>query len=416
MIKFSPLKLKIFAVSLLFLLCGINLAYTQEDARINVAVFDFKGINISQMEAATISEFLRTGLINSGSFNVVEKENMEKILNEAAFQQSGCTSDECAIQIGKILNVKKMVVGSVSQSFGMYYINLRFVDVEKATSEFALTEEAETGRELVKSTARLVDGIEAKLSGRQLKEETVGKVSEKSVPVTLPAPAEKKKLPAALDIITEPPGLIVLLDGVEKGKTPAVLEDVPAGPHKLRLYGEHSGDIEEQLNLSESQRLNISRSLPKYGYLSVRTDPDKAEVILNGSSAGYAPLDGKKLSEGAYKLKLRKKGYEDTVKDLEIYYGQVSSVKEALSVKQAKRRGAPGLISWTCYGAGAVLGAMGLYFNSSVKSSLEAYGASTISDDAQALRLEVTSAQKRRNLSYIFSGVCLGLGFTVNFF
>ena len=415
MIKFNAPKLKILVVVLLFILCGTTLAFTQEEARINIAVFDFKGINISEMESATISEFLRTGLINSGSFNVVEKENMEKILNEAAFQQSGCTSDECAIQIGKILNVKKMVVGSVSQSFGMYYINLRFVDVEKATSEFALTEEAETGRELVKSTARLVDGIVAKMTGRQQKEEAVMAPKAQAEP----KPEEKIILPASLDIKTDPAGLSIRLDGEDKGLTPAVLENIPAGMHKLRLYGEHSGDTAENITLSENQKLIVRKTLPKYGYLSVKTDPDRAEILLNGSQSGYSPMEGKKLPEGSYKLKIRKKGYLDTVKELEIYYGKVAAVEETLGllgVRQAKGKGAPGLISWTCYAAGAVLGGMGLYFNSSVKSSLEEYKASTVSADAQVLRIEVTSAQKRRNLSYIFSGLCLGLGFTINFF
>jgi hypothetical protein len=45
---------------------------------------------------------------------------MEKILAESSFQQTGCTSSECAVQIGKILNVKHMIVGSLSKLMDTY--------------------------------------------------------------------------------------------------------------------------------------------------------------------------------------------------------------------------------------------------------------------------------------------------------
>ena len=40
---------------------------------------------------------------------------MEDILKEQGFQQTGCTSDECVVEVGKIIGVQQMVGGSISK-------------------------------------------------------------------------------------------------------------------------------------------------------------------------------------------------------------------------------------------------------------------------------------------------------------
>ena len=68
----------------------------------NIAVKDFKANNASASEAAAISEFVRSAFVKSGKYNVVDKANMEKILAEQAFQQTGCTDQACAVKLGKM--------------------------------------------------------------------------------------------------------------------------------------------------------------------------------------------------------------------------------------------------------------------------------------------------------------------------
>ena len=55
---------------------------------------------------------------------------MQKVLMEQAFQNTGCTSSECAVKLGKVLNVQKMVVGSFGKFLDSYVLNVRVVDVE----------------------------------------------------------------------------------------------------------------------------------------------------------------------------------------------------------------------------------------------------------------------------------------------
>lgn len=100
-----------------------------------VATFDAQGV--SSTDAAIISDMLRNRLIKEGAFNIVEKANMDKILSEQAFQQTGCTSAECAVKLGKVLNVKYLVVGSFGKLLDRYVVSMRVVEVETAKGVYS---------------------------------------------------------------------------------------------------------------------------------------------------------------------------------------------------------------------------------------------------------------------------------------
>jgi len=113
-----------------------------------VAVADLTGKEVSQAHASIVSDFLRSELVRTGAFTVVERANMDKILAEAGFQMSGCTEAECAVQMGKLLNVTRMVVGSVSKLIDTYYVTVNLVDVETGGILNALSQKASTTDEL----------------------------------------------------------------------------------------------------------------------------------------------------------------------------------------------------------------------------------------------------------------------------
>jgi len=102
-----------------------------DSEKINIAVTDFEArAPLSESETAFISDFVRGDLVKNGRFNVVEKNNMDKILSEQGFQNSGCSSADCAVAMGKILNVKNIIVGSCGKLLNKYVITLNAVDVE----------------------------------------------------------------------------------------------------------------------------------------------------------------------------------------------------------------------------------------------------------------------------------------------
>ncbi len=134
------------------------------EKRLNIAVAELSGKNVSAMDAAIVSDFLRVKLVNTQVFRVVEKDNMDKILDEQKFQASGCTTSECAVQMGKILNVQKIIVGTLSKLVGKYYISISFVDVETGEIETAETIKCESGDELIFGARELAERLAIEFS------------------------------------------------------------------------------------------------------------------------------------------------------------------------------------------------------------------------------------------------------------
>ena len=74
-----------------------------------VALLEFEGRGISQLEAKTLTDRLMSEMVNTDAVIMVERNQMDEILNEQGFQQSGCTSSECAAEVGALLGVQNMV-------------------------------------------------------------------------------------------------------------------------------------------------------------------------------------------------------------------------------------------------------------------------------------------------------------------
>ncbi len=131
--------------------------------RIRVAVMDFKAKGLRRTIAKNVSELLRAELINTGSYIVVERSQMGKILQEQGFQKSGCTDVSCAVEIGKLISARKILIGSVMKMGRKIVLSGRIVDVEKGVGEKAATQSA-TGEDELVEAARLFVG---KLEGLQ---------------------------------------------------------------------------------------------------------------------------------------------------------------------------------------------------------------------------------------------------------
>ena len=95
-----------------------------------VAVLEFEGRGISQLESKTLTDRLMSEMVNTDAVIMVERNQMDEILNEQGFQQSGCTSSECAAEVGALLGVQNMVSGSFGKLGNSYTIDAKMFSVE----------------------------------------------------------------------------------------------------------------------------------------------------------------------------------------------------------------------------------------------------------------------------------------------
>ena len=90
-----------------------------------VAIFDFDYATVHSQVAAIfgsdvdvgkgISDLLVTNLVRDGSYSVIERKALDKILKEQNFSNSDRADPNSAAKIGKLLGVDAIIVGSITQ-------------------------------------------------------------------------------------------------------------------------------------------------------------------------------------------------------------------------------------------------------------------------------------------------------------
>jgi curli biogenesis system outer membrane secretion channel CsgG len=114
-------------IALLFAAAAVipAVAQTAPKRKPRVAVMDFDYATVQTVSAAVfgtnvdvgkgITDLLVTGLVKDGSFSVIERKALDKILAEQNFSNSNRADPNSAAKIGKILGVDAIIVGSITE-------------------------------------------------------------------------------------------------------------------------------------------------------------------------------------------------------------------------------------------------------------------------------------------------------------
>ncbi|MBI4370415.1 MAG: hypothetical protein HY547_09325 [Elusimicrobia bacterium] len=145
---------------------------TRHENKINVAVIDFEGRGLSETETLALTDFFRGALIDQQKFRVIDRNNVEAILAEIKLQQTGCSTTECAVRVGKMLNVQKIFTGSALEMNEGCFLTIRFIDVETTEIVSSLTIKSRSYRGLIQKTQKLAQDFLAKINTQRSVKET----------------------------------------------------------------------------------------------------------------------------------------------------------------------------------------------------------------------------------------------------
>jgi len=129
-----------------------------------MAINKLKADGISESEALSLTNALQSEIGKTGKFQVMERAQMDEILKEQGFQQSGaCDETGCAVEMGKLLAVNQIVMGNVGLVGKTYTMNVRLVDVStgKILKDFTEYHKGSIDGLLTKT----VPGLARKLAG-----------------------------------------------------------------------------------------------------------------------------------------------------------------------------------------------------------------------------------------------------------
>ncbi len=133
--------------------------YQQMKKVTRVAITEFTYGDEFNSFTRNVQDILYTNLIQRG-MTVVEREKMEQVMEELAQSFSGMIDTSTAAEIGKMLGVEAVIVGTVADMGNSVDLRARLVDVEKGTAitaaQIAVTKDPTIGGLLgggVRSTA-----------------------------------------------------------------------------------------------------------------------------------------------------------------------------------------------------------------------------------------------------------------------
>lgn len=291
-----------------------------QNYRIAVSELDAKGVTIS--EAAIVTDFLRNDLFTTGKFEVLERAKMKEILEEIAFQQTGCTTAECAVEMGKILNVEKMIVGSLSRLGNTYYVSIRFVDVATGKVEFADRVSCKCPIDILPTT--ITDLANRIANNVYSKSKTESQIRDLSVTEGV----------GVLYVKTEPPNAEVFIDGILKGTTPYVDTNIPSGNYFIKIKWKDGKEEEQFISLepNEVKRLEYkSDETVNYNAnkMTILSDPLEADVYMDGSYIGKTPIIKENINPGKHDMLFLKENKYDCL-EFEIERNQTQTIRANL--------------------------------------------------------------------------------------
>jgi len=140
-----------------------------------------------------------------------------------------------------------------------------------------------------------------------------------------------------LYVRSDPSGATVLVDGVERGKTPVLIRDLPAGMHSIELTLEGAQPKKESVKVEAGAvgKFDAELKAPEAS-LTIITQPLEALVVLDRVSRGATPLTLQGLGVGEHRLLIRKQGFEDHASTVVLAAGESRTLEIALTTTTSR--------------------------------------------------------------------------------
>mgnify|MGYP001417221095 CR=1 FL=1 len=224
----------------------IFLFLTSLFSREYIAIIDFEPIGVSELESKALTQRLTSEMIELGEYQVVERSEMKRLMEEQKFQYSGCVDLKCAVDIGKLIGAKYMVVGSISKIGSTYSIDSRMISVESGES-FTSGSYNHKGEidDLIthgmKTVAHKLCDLEYNYKPNIITSDTNIQTNKNLSSI--------KKYEAKLSIDSNPSNAFVYINSNFVGKTPIYFDAYPIGKYEIEILKDQYLSEKEQIDL-----------------------------------------------------------------------------------------------------------------------------------------------------------------------
>lgn len=203
---------------------------------IRVAVIDLNANEVEQNDANNISNRLRTEFLSINNFTCIERNQMQEILEENGFEKLECKTNDCAVEMGKLLGVSYVIPGIIGKIGEMYSLNLRIIKVESGEIISAVNKDCKCPIEDVFTTTT-----------REAVKEITNLIIE--------------KIYSGIEISTNPSGASVFFNDEEMGSTPYQNEKITPDTYDIKVKLDTYETIKKSIVLSGGETEKIALNL-----------------------------------------------------------------------------------------------------------------------------------------------------------
>ena len=297
----------------ILMICFFQLLNAQngKDA-IRIAVLDFgTSSGLSEMEAVTLTNRLRSMLVKTNSFVVLERGIMDEILTEQGFQQTGCTTTECAVEVGKMLNVQKMVSGTIGKIGSTWTMDISLIDIETSHIEKSFFQDYKGE----------IDGLLDEMESVAV--QIAGIAGQKEISET------GKEKTFALSILSTPTDANIYINGKYAGKTPFEREAKAGLELEIKLEKKNYSDWQRNVSVTDNINLNAKLELSQEykEELANKAKEQKQDVaeIDEGSGSTWWWIGGGVIVAGGAAAAILSSSSEDSKSESELSFPKTPS-------------------------------------------------------------------------------------------
>ncbi|NPV38474.1 hypothetical protein BREVNS_0298 [Brevinematales bacterium NS] len=139
-----------------------------ETEKVKIAILRIENRLQEDVDTDALTESLQIEVVNKRYFLVVERSQLNRILEEQKLSLSGLTEEEQATQIGSLLGAQKIWVGSLARFGEKYMITMKSIDTKTGVIDFADQVYAYDTESLLDVIPDLADRMVRKARGENL--------------------------------------------------------------------------------------------------------------------------------------------------------------------------------------------------------------------------------------------------------
>jgi hypothetical protein len=147
----------------------------------------------------------------------------------------------------------------------------------------------------------------------------------------------------SLRVVASEPDAQIFVDGEDKGRSPAALPSIQPGDHVVEARKPKFKSVQQTVHIVAGQnalaQLQMDLAPPDRprAALKVQSTVPNAEVFVDGSSLGRAPVDRNDLDPGKHYIVVHRDGYTDFKREVILIEGQPVALVADLSATGAVR-------------------------------------------------------------------------------